>query len=196
MNICKWLEMMGEIFYVCEMRCSRWAVQRGVAEGAEISAEKTGVPDEMEGTMMYDRSPGSRRSSYEIDLRPLRICIRRTGSGGAIRYRGTWSGFDLSKFHGRCGAVNWKDKAGRPCTAVFSLDPARPLITSIAVNGKVVISRAQPVYRASTGKRRGGFDQFFDFPPSHPEGTRSFLGNLQNDGGPREIRRRPARCIV
>jgi hypothetical protein len=62
--------------------------------------------------------------------------------------------------------VNWKDKAGRPCTAVFSLDPARPLITSIAVNGKVVISRAQPVYRASTGKRRGGFDQFFDFPPA------------------------------
>src|ERR1700730_2725726 len=72
--------------------------------------------------------------------------------------------------------VNWKDKAGRPCTAQFSLDPARPLIASIAVNGKTVISRAQPLYRASTGKRRGGFDQFFDFPPSHPEGTRSFLG--------------------
>jgi hypothetical protein len=69
-----------------------------------------------------------------------------------------------------------KDKAGRPCTAQFSLDPARPLITSIAVNGKTVISRAQPVYRGATGKRRGGFDQFFDFPPSHPEGTRNFLG--------------------
>src|SRR3954452_596423 len=75
--------------------------------------------------------------------------------------------------------VNWKDKSGRPCAAVFSLDPARPLITLIAVNGKVVISRAQPVYRASTGKRRGGFDQFFDFPPSHPDGTRSFLGNFK-----------------
>src|SRR5436309_1752944 len=72
--------------------------------------------------------------------------------------------------------VAWKDKTGRPCTADFSLDADRPLITSIAVNGKNVISRAQPVYRASTGKRRGGFDQFFDFPPSHPEGTRSFLG--------------------
>jgi hypothetical protein len=75
--------------------------------------------------------------------------------------------------------VNWKDKAGRPWSAQFSLDPAKPLITSIAVNGKVVISRAQPVYRASTGKRRGGFDQFFDFPPSHPEGTRSFLGDFK-----------------
>ena len=58
--------------------------------------------------------------------------------------------------------VSWKDKAGRPCTAQFSLDPARPLITSISVNGKMIISRAQPVYRASTGKRRGGFDQFFE----------------------------------
>jgi hypothetical protein len=79
--------------------------------------------------------------------------------------------------------VSWKDKAGRPCSAQFSLDPARPLIASIAVNGKTVISRAQPVYRASTGKRRGGFDQFFDFPPSHPDGTRSFLGNFKLTAG-------------
>jgi hypothetical protein len=75
--------------------------------------------------------------------------------------------------------VSWKDKAGRPCNAEFSLDPAKPLILSVAVNGKTVISRAQPVYRASTGKRRGGWDQFFDFPPSHPEGTRSFLGSFK-----------------
>ncbi|MGA2116118.1 MAG: hypothetical protein ABSH56_15365 [Bryobacteraceae bacterium] len=75
--------------------------------------------------------------------------------------------------------VTWKDKAGRPCSALFSLDPDKPLIASIAVNGKTVISRAQPVYRASTGKRRGGFDQFFDFPPSHPDGTRSFLGDFK-----------------
>ncbi|MDQ6676285.1 MAG: hypothetical protein M3Z09_03210 [Acidobacteriota bacterium] len=75
--------------------------------------------------------------------------------------------------------VQWKDQTGRPCSAQFSLDPAKPLITSVAVAGKEIISRAQPVYRASTGKRRGGFDQFFDFPPSHPEGTRSFLGDFK-----------------
>src|ERR1700676_5286348 len=80
--------------------------------------------------------------------------------------------------------VTWKDKVGRPCSAQFSLDPAKPLITSIAVNGKTVINRAQPVYRASTGKRRGGFDQFFDFPPSHPERTRSFLGDFKLPAGP------------
>jgi hypothetical protein len=79
--------------------------------------------------------------------------------------------------------VTWNDKAGRPCSAQFSLDPAKPLIAAIAVNGKTVISRAQPVYRASTGKRRGGFDQFFDFPPSHPEGTRSFLGDFKLTAG-------------
>jgi hypothetical protein len=80
-------------------------------------------------------------------------------------------------------AVSWHDKGGRPCSAQFSLDPARPLIASIAVNGKTIISRAQPVYRASTGKRRGGFDQFFDFPPSHPDGTRSFLGDFKLTAG-------------
>ncbi|HEY3453810.1 MAG TPA: hypothetical protein VGK64_04350 [Bryobacteraceae bacterium] len=41
--------------------------------------------------------------------------------------------------------------------------------------GNPVIEKTNPVYRCSTGKRRGGWDAFFDFPPSHPEGTRSFL---------------------
>jgi len=27
--------------------------------------------------------------------------------------------------------------------------------------------------------RRGGWDQFFDFPPSHPNGTRQFAGDFQ-----------------
>ena len=44
-----------------------------------------------------------------------------------------------------------------PWTARFSLDPAKPLITAVDINGNTVIERAQPVYRASTGKRRGGF---------------------------------------
>lgn len=74
--------------------------------------------------------------------------------------------------------VRWQDEQKAPWTAEFSLDPAKPLLTAIAVNGKPVVERAQPVYRVSTGKRRGGFDEFFDFPPSHPEGTRSFLGNF------------------
>jgi hypothetical protein len=35
----------------------------------------------------------------------------------------------------------------------------------------VIIERARPVYSGSTGKRRGGWDAFFDFPLSHSEGT-------------------------
>ena len=51
-------------------------------------------------------------------------------------------------------------------------------------NGKTVVQSAAPLYNCQTGKRRGGFDEFFDFPPSHPDGTRSFIGQLQLDGGP------------
>src|SRR4051812_11098957 len=71
--------------------------------------------------------------------------------------------------------IRWDDGTGRHWRATFSLDPAKPLITSIDVADKVIIERAQPVYRVETGKRRGGWDAFFDFPPSHTDGTRRFL---------------------
>jgi hypothetical protein len=72
--------------------------------------------------------------------------------------------------------VRWKDESGRPWTAEFSLDPKAPLVTAIAMNGAPVISRARPSFQCTTGKRRGGWDQFFDLPPSHPEGTHSYQG--------------------
>ena len=74
--------------------------------------------------------------------------------------------------------VEWPDERGRNWTAQFALDPHKPLITAIAVNGKTVVSGGQPFYKAETGKRRGGWDAFFDFPPSAPDGTRSFLGEF------------------
>ena len=51
-----------------------------------------------------------------------------------------------------------------------------PLITSIGVGTAQVVRNAYPQYWAATGKRRGraGFDEFFDFPGTHPEGTRRF----------------------
>jgi len=72
--------------------------------------------------------------------------------------------------------VEWPDAASRTWRAVFSLDPAKPLITSIGVGTNPIVERAQPVYRGATGIRRGGWDAFFDFPPSHPDGTRRFEG--------------------
>ena len=76
-------------------------------------------------------------------------------------------------------SVIWTDGESKEWRADFSLDPARPLITSIATGGRKIIERARPMYDCSVGKRRGGLDQFFDFPPSHPDGTRSFTGQFR-----------------
>ena len=75
--------------------------------------------------------------------------------------------------------VRWRDEAQREWSAEFSLDPKAALIRSIAVNGAAVVENARPFYQCTTGKRRGGWDEFFDLPPSHPDGTRSFAGALQ-----------------
>ncbi len=92
---------------------------------------------------------------------------------------------DLSRFkdgaikvekHNDSLDVIWKDARNQDWKATFSLDSTKPLITAISSGGKPVIEGARPVYSATTGKRRGGWDAFFDFPPSHPDGTRSFLG--------------------
>src|SRR5262245_1417248 len=75
--------------------------------------------------------------------------------------------------------VRWPDEAGRRWTVEFSLDPAKPLITAIRVGDKTVAERARPLYWCETGKRRGGWDAFFDRPFMHPEGTRRFVGEFQ-----------------
>ncbi|MEP6540487.1 MAG: hypothetical protein ABJF23_34510 [Bryobacteraceae bacterium] len=74
--------------------------------------------------------------------------------------------------------VRWPDEASRTWTAEFSLDSTRPLITSIGLEGRPIVRNASPQYWAATGKRRGraGFDEFFDNPTNHPNGTRRFEG--------------------
>ena len=74
--------------------------------------------------------------------------------------------------------VRWPDESSRTWTAEFSLDSEKPLITKIGVGTTEVVRNAYPQYWATTGKRRGraGFDEFFDFPGNHPEGTRRFEG--------------------
>ena len=75
--------------------------------------------------------------------------------------------------------VRWPDEASRPWTAEFSLDPAKALITTIRMGDKTIAERARPLYWCETGKRRGGWDAFFDRPFTHPEGTRRFVGEFQ-----------------
>jgi hypothetical protein len=72
--------------------------------------------------------------------------------------------------------IRWPDERARQWTAEFSLDPARPLVTSIGVAGRTVLERARPLYWCTTGKRRGGWDEFFDRPWTHPDGFRTFSG--------------------
>jgi hypothetical protein len=71
--------------------------------------------------------------------------------------------------------VRWRDQAAHQWETTFSLDSSNPLITAITVDGKTVVERANPVYRCATGKRSGGWDNFFDFPPANHAGTRSFI---------------------
>ncbi len=80
---------------------------------------------------------------------------------------------------GESVTVAWPDETGSQWRAEFSLDPVRPLITGIGVAGKLVVERARPMYWVETGKRRGGWDAFFDNPTTHPEGTRRFTGVLK-----------------
>ena len=72
--------------------------------------------------------------------------------------------------------VTWPDESAKTWKAVFSLDPDEPLITSVGLGGHTIVSAGRPFYRCETGKRRRGWNAFFDFPPSHPDGTRSFQG--------------------
>ena len=76
---------------------------------------------------------------------------------------------------GQTLSVQWADRNAHRWTARFSLDTAKNPIAAIAVDGQSVVVDAAPTYRCATGKRRGGWDAFFDFPPAAPAGTRQFL---------------------
>ena len=71
--------------------------------------------------------------------------------------------------------ISWDDTANQHWQTIFSLDSTKPLITAISVDGRNIVELAKPYYRCTTGKRRGGWDAFFDFPPAAPQGTRQFL---------------------
>ena len=75
--------------------------------------------------------------------------------------------------------VSWEDGAHHHWQANFSLDTAKPVIAGVSVDARAVLEGARPVYRCSTGKRTGGWDQFFDHPPLVAEGTRDFRAEFK-----------------
>src|SRR5579863_3763525 len=80
-------------------------------------------------------------------------------------------------------AVSWDDGGATHWKAEFSLDPGKPLVSSISANGEKIVEQGTPLYWCETGTREGGWDQFFDFPPAHAGGTRRFQGAFQLTGG-------------
>jgi hypothetical protein len=70
--------------------------------------------------------------------------------------------------------VAWVDGAEHRWKMIFALDTAKPVIAGVTADGRPVLETARPVYRCSTGKRTGGWDQFFDHPPLSAEGIREF----------------------
>jgi hypothetical protein len=71
--------------------------------------------------------------------------------------------------------VSWSDAANHRWQTVFSLDSTKALIAAISVDGRNIVEQARPYYRCTTGKRSGGWDAFFDFPPGNPAGIRQFM---------------------
>jgi hypothetical protein len=107
---------------------------------------------------------------------PLLVFIAPCAMNAAVPFdrSGVRSGPVSVTATGSTATVEWRDESNRPWNAEFSLEPRGPLITSIKVNGAAVIEGARPFYQCTTGTRRGGWDQFFDLPPTHPDGTHSF----------------------
>jgi hypothetical protein len=67
--------------------------------------------------------------------------------------------------------VQWLDEARHRWQIEYSLNPDSALITNISIDGSTVIHKAHPYFQCSTGKRHGGWNAFFDFPPGNAEGT-------------------------
>jgi hypothetical protein len=111
-----------------------------------------------------------------ITVALLCSCFATTAAIVPLDVSGVRPGPVLLESRADAVTVKWQDGKGLRWSAEFSLDSDRPLISAISLEGRPILERARPLYRCETGKRRGGWDQFFDYPPSHPEGTRRFEG--------------------
>lgn len=75
--------------------------------------------------------------------------------------------------------ICWPDEKSRQWCADFRADGAPEVIRAISLEGREIITDARPVWWIDTGVRRGGWDQFFDFPGSAPPGIHRFEAVFQ-----------------
>lgn len=78
--------------------------------------------------------------------------------------------------------VRWRDEAELEWSLAFRRDPAKPLIASLEAGGEPVLRDGRPYYSVETGIRRKGWDAFFDYPPSHAQGTEAHMATFELDG--------------
>jgi hypothetical protein len=64
--------------------------------------------------------------------------------------------------------VSWQDSDARHWSTSFALAQKQPLIHDISVDGQLLVSNANPIYRCEVGKRRGGWDAFSILQPHTP----------------------------
>jgi hypothetical protein len=70
--------------------------------------------------------------------------------------------------------VRWQDADAHQWTDSFELSTTEALSQDVSVDGHLVVSHAQPLLECEVGKRRGGWNVFFDAPALNPAGTRRF----------------------
>jgi hypothetical protein len=78
--------------------------------------------------------------------------------------------------------ATWAADGGKPCAAVFSLDPAKPLFESLEAGGVTIVREVRPVFTVTTGSRTERPNEryiFFDKPAARPTKTHAAVLDLR-----------------
>ena len=134
----------------------------------------------------------AQRLTYRLDIMFFGS-VGRQPCGGYLRRqaRSCHGEHDRHRDRGR-----WQDERARSWKTLPSLTATIPLLASVEVEGRRIIERAQPFYRARRQPKADAAAStlFSIFLLPHPDGTRSFcyLSSQASDG---EIDRRPRRDL-
>lgn len=75
--------------------------------------------------------------------------------------------------------IDWTGENDQPLRLALNLAVPEQLIAELTVAGRPLLRNAAPAYWIYTGKRRGGWDNFFDTPSMRPHEVREFSSTLR-----------------